>query len=112
MHSIVLCVSVRFGGNRDFRDTSFSYRSLPCKRGDKYLVSDLKLRCSELMIEGLNEKNVARRLVISCMHNDKEFEEGVMEFIGDEGPKFMRKVFQSPEWHAYLDIQRDAKKLG
>ncbi|KAI6170341.1 TD and POZ domain-containing protein 2-like protein [Aphelenchoides bicaudatus] len=79
---------------------------------DKYLVHDLKLRCSELMIEGLNESNVARRLVTSRTHNDKGFEEGVMEFISEQELNFMGEVFQSQEWHSYLDMQRDAKKLG
>lgn len=86
--------------------------------GAKYLISDLKVslasasilitfkvRCAHLMTRGLSTKNIARRLVISHLHEETPLKKWIQEFIESSGPSMQEAVYNSRVWAKYLNTQ-------
>jgi len=69
---------------------------------DKYEITDLKDKCSRVLIGELNEGNILDRLIMAFRHSDKAFKEGVLDYLADR-PGSFKEIMKSDEWRTFIN---------
>ncbi|KAI6174482.1 hypothetical protein M3Y97_00995900 [Aphelenchoides bicaudatus] len=74
---------------------------------DQYNINDLKVKCGNIIINQLNEKNASERLALATEHKDKDMEGKVMKFIAGLDSEKIKNIFGSKAWFEHLSISDD-----
>lgn len=67
---------------------------------DKYEIDDLKMKCSRILVDGLDKGNFLDRVTLAFNRNDGEFKNGIFNYLMGR-PGIFKDIMKSEEWKKF-----------
>jgi len=78
---------------------------------DKYDIEGLKVKCSRILINGLNINNAFDYLALSINHNDEAFKQRVLDYLtSNMSDEKFKELILSPKWVKLLNEEKQVAR--